>query len=53
MKLLERIPGIFVRLLVTWYTFQRFMVRWGNVTSPTFNVTNRVRKGGSSLPDLI
>ena len=52
MKLLERIPGIFVRLLITWYTLQRFMVRWGNVTSPLFNVSNGVRQGGVLSPIL-
>ena len=46
-KLLRRgVPGYVVRLLVFWYTNQKMCVRWGNVYSDYFGVSNGVRQGG-------
>ena len=48
-KLIARnIPIIIVRFLLTWYTSQTFLVRWNNVLSQSFTVTNGVRQGGIS-----
>ena len=50
-KLLKRdIPTIIVRLLYFWYKHQLFMVRWGNMMSDSFNVSNGVRQGGILSP---
>ena len=50
-KLIERdIPIIIVRLLYYWFRSQRFMVRWGNCVSQSFNVQNGVRQGGIGSP---
>lgn len=52
-KLLNRgMPNIVVRLLITWYSHQRFIVKWGNALSEYFNVTNGVRQGGILSPHL-
>ena len=52
-KLLTRkMPKCIVRLLMTWYTTQSFTVRWGNVYSDKFTVTNGVRQGGVLSPKL-
>ena len=52
-KLHDRgVPYYIVRLLVFWYTKQRFSIRWGNEYSSTFNVTNGVRQGGILSPYL-
>ena len=53
MKLVSRgVPYYIVRLLVFWYTCQRMSVRWGNVYSSSFTVTNGVRQGGILSPFL-
>ena len=52
-KLLTRnVPDIIVRLIVTWYTCQRFYILWGNTLSLSFKVTNGVRQGGILSPYL-
>jgi len=52
-KLLERkVPVIFVRFLMYWYTHQQFLVKWGNALSNSFLVGNGVRQGGVLSPIL-
>jgi exonuclease III len=52
-KLLKRdMPVLYVRLLFTWYQTQSFVVRWDNVISDSFTVTNGVRQGGVLSPRL-
>ena len=52
-KLLDRnLPPIIIRLLVFWYTKQKFIVRWGSTTSEAFGVSNGVRQGGVLSPYL-
>ena len=46
------IPLYIVRLLCVWYTSQDFIIRWSNVLSSSFNVTNGVRQGGILSPIL-
>ena len=46
------VPIIFVRLLYKWYTLQKFCVKWGNVVSSSFTVSNSVRQGGILSPAL-
>ena len=41
-----------VRILVYWYTHQKFYVRWGSSTSEAFGVSNGVRQGGVLSPYL-
>ena len=41
-----------VKLLVAWYSSQLFHVRWGNVLSDGFTVSNGVRQGGILSPFL-
>ena len=51
--LLERgIPKYIVRLIDFWYYNQTMYVRWGSVTSDTFQVSNGVRQGGVLSPFL-
>ena len=35
-----------VRILIFWYTSQTMYVRWNNVISSGFGVSNGVRQGG-------
>jgi hypothetical protein len=52
-KLLQRkVPGVFIRILVYWYTTQSFRIRWGSRLSDSFYVTNGVRQGGILSPIL-
>lgn len=52
-KLLARkFPKLIVRLLYTWYRTQTFFVRWDNVLSGGFHVSNGVRQGGVLSPLL-
>ena len=52
-KLLDaNVPTIIVRLLYVWYTTQTFYVKWGNIISKSFNVSNGVRQGGILSPYL-
>ena len=46
------IPGFIVRLLAFWYTNQKMCIRWGNVYSNEFTVSNGVRQGGILSPML-
>lgn len=51
-KLIKRnVPHTFVCFLI-WYCTQEFCVRWGNIFSKTFTVTNGVRQGGIMSPLL-
>ena len=46
-KLLKRgVPLYVVRILIFWYTSQTMYVRWNNVLSSGFGVSNGVRQGG-------
>ena len=52
-KLLDRgAPTFFVRILVFWYAHQTFCVKWDNVLSAPFCVSNGVRQGGILSPML-
>ena len=52
-KLISRnVPTYFVRYLVAWYRTQCIFIRWGNVLSQSFNVTNGVKQGGVLSPKL-
>lgn len=52
-KLHERnIPKYIIRILVFWYANQTFCIRWGNVYSGEFYVSNGVRQGGILSPFL-
>jgi hypothetical protein len=52
-KLLKRgLPVIIVRLICTWYTTQRFFVKWCECLSDPFTVSNGVRQGGILSPLL-
>lgn len=52
-KLVKRkVPIYIVRLLVRWYNDQRVCVKWGNVYSDFFQVSNGVRQGGILSPYL-
>ena len=52
-KLLARnIPCVIVRLLVTWYSSQSYVVRWSSCYSMPFNVTNGVPQGRILSPSF-
>ena len=52
-KLLYKgVPKLIVRLLMYWYISQQFAVKWCNVVSPFFTVSNGVRQGGVLSPVL-
>ena len=46
------VDPILLRLLISWYCNQTFCVRWGNITSLFFTVSNGVRQGGIMSPIL-
>ena len=51
-KLLEKIPVIFVRILLVTYLGQRCFVRWNSEDSSLFSVQNGVRQGAVLSPIL-
>jgi hypothetical protein len=52
-KLITRgVPSVIVRLLSNWYSTQMFIVKWCEVKSTPFNVSNGVRQGGVLSPYL-
>ena len=52
-KLLERgMPKLIIRLLLCWYQTQGFRIKWSNVQSASFTVSNGVRQGGILPPRL-
>jgi hypothetical protein len=52
-KLLKRnVPKLIVRLLFKWYRSQSFVVKWENVVSDSFKVSNGVRQGSVLSPTL-
>ena len=51
-KLKDRLPGIFVRLLLYTYLLQKCYVRWGSTKSSSFTISNGVRQGGVASPVL-
>ena len=52
-KLVERkVPHIVIRLLAYWYTSQTFVIRWNNMLSDPFTVSNGVRQGSILSPTL-
>jgi hypothetical protein len=52
-KLLKRnVPKLVVRLLFMWYRTQSCVVKWENVISDSFKVSNGVRQGSVLSPKL-
>ena len=51
-KLSERIPMVFVRILLVTYLGQKCFVRWNSEDSPIFSVQNGVRQGAVLSPIL-
>ena len=51
-KLVERLPILFVRLLIYTYMMQQCYVNWNNHKSETFAVKNGVRQGAVASPVL-
>ena len=50
-KLEDRsIPGYILRIIVFWYENQSMAVKWGNIVSQSFTVSNGVRQGGILSP---
>jgi hypothetical protein len=50
--LTSNVPPIIVRILMIWYTSQLFMIKWNDVLSIPFSVSNGVRQGGILSPIL-
>ena len=46
--IIKDVPLFIIRMLVYWYSQQKMYIKWGNTTSPSFNVT----KGGILSPVL-
>ena len=52
-KLMKKnVPKFVLRLMTTWYSTQKFYVRWGTSLSDSFTVSNGVRQGGILSPIL-
>ena len=52
-KLIKRkVPLFIVRLLIVWYSLQMMHIRWGNIFSTSFCVSNGVKQGGILSPVL-
>ena len=49
-KLNERIPPLFLRLVIHTYIHQRCFVKWGDAKSDIFNISNGVRQGAVASP---
>ena len=50
-KLIKRgVCGYLLRIIIYWYGTQTMCVRWGNLTSESFSVSNGVRQGGILSP---
>ena len=47
------VPLYIIRIIRFWYTSQTMYVRWNNVISSGFKVTNGVRQGGILSPYLL
>ena len=46
-KLFTRSVSLFIiRILAVWYTHNKVCIRWGNVYSSSFSVSNSVKQGG-------
>ena len=48
----RRVPVYILRILIHWYHNQTTCIRWGDVLSIKFKVTNGVRQGGILSPYL-
>ena len=48
----QKVPRIVIRWLVYWYSTQTFTIRWNNVLSDPFTVSNGVRQGSILSPTL-
>jgi len=48
----RNLPHIIIRLLVFWYSYQTFVIKWCNVYSDSFTVSNGVRQGSVLSPTL-
>ena len=51
-KLKNKLPPIFIRLIITSYKKQKCLVRWNNLDSDMFTTSNGVRQGASISPIL-
>jgi hypothetical protein len=52
-KLLDRgVPAFLVKILAFWYSHQSMCVKWGDLFSEKFNVSNGVRQGGILSPSF-
>ena len=50
-KLIKRgVCGYLLRIIIYWYETQTMCVKWGNITSGSFGVSNGVRQGGILSP---
>ena len=49
---LRGVPHYIVRMLIFWYCHQKLFVRWNNVLSEGFTVSNGVRQGSILSPYL-
>ena len=49
-KLSEKIPPLFLRVVIFSYLHQKCAVKWGNLLSGYFSVTNGVRQGAVASP---
>lgn len=47
------VPSSLVKLLAYWYSNQHVHVKWANILSTRFNVSNRVRQRGILSPYLM
>jgi len=45
-------PIYLIHIIAFWYQHQNMSVKWGNVASTTFTVTNVVKQGGIMSPLL-
>ena len=50
--LLRSVPVYIVRLIAFWYTKQSLMIRWGDMLSEPFTVSNGIKQGGILSPYL-
>ena len=46
------VPSSYLKLLLSWYTYQRVSVKWSQSESKSFPVQNGVRQGGNLSPLL-
>ena len=42
----KHVPLFIIKILVCWYSTQKMHIRWGNIVTSSFLVSNGIKQGG-------